>query len=176
MVLITGTYMALDREGQPQLFPTWYVPASIRQVYWEVGEILPKTVPPGPDNPLGKYAMRLGGTSYLIHGTNAPDTIGWRSTSGCIRLYPRDIRELYRMVPVGTPVRVVNQVHKVGWSGNRLYLESHLPLREFDDLEKAERTTIFNKVKQLAAARHYDVDWGAAKTTASRMNGIPRAL
>ena len=58
------------------------------------GDILPAFIPPGPDNPLGEYAMRLGITrgSYLIHGTNKPVGVGMQITHGCIRLYPEDIQ------------------------------------------------------------------------------------
>ena len=61
-------------------------------------------VPPGPDNPLGKHALRLGLPGYLIHGTNMPSGVGMRVTHGCIRMFPEDIEALYKTVPIGTPV------------------------------------------------------------------------
>ena len=54
------------------------------------GEILPRVVKPGPDNPLGTHALYLGFPTYLIHGTNRPFSIGMRVSHGCIRLYPED--------------------------------------------------------------------------------------
>ena len=73
------------------------------------GDILPPTVPPGPDNPLGRHMMRLGWPSYLIHGTNKPPAVGMRASAGCVRLYPEDIALIFEAVPDGTKVTVVNQ-------------------------------------------------------------------
>ncbi len=75
--------------------PVWYVPASIRKEHAERGDPLPSVVPPGPDNPLGAYAMTLSLPGYLIHGTNKPAGVGMRSSHGCIRLYPEDIEALF---------------------------------------------------------------------------------
>lgn len=61
----------------------------------------------GPGNPLGARAMYLGGTIYRIHGTNAPDTIGKRVSSGCIRLTNEDVTDLYSRVNIGTKVIVL---------------------------------------------------------------------
>ena len=98
------------RIGQKRTNPVWYVPVSIQAEM----EHPRKTVPPGPDNPLGKYWMRLSHTTYGIHGTNNPWAIGRRVTHGCIRLYPEDIAFLYPRVPKDTPVRVTYQHAKVG--------------------------------------------------------------
>lgn len=94
--------------------PTWYPPESIRKKRAQAGEILPASVPPGPDNPLGEYALYLGFASYLVHGTNRPWGIGMRVSGGCIRMYPEDIASLYAQVPVGTPVRIVDLGYAVG--------------------------------------------------------------
>ena len=56
-------------------------------------------VPPGPDNPLGAFAMNLGWPSYLMHGTNKPAGVGMRASHGCIRLYPEDIATLFQDDP-----------------------------------------------------------------------------
>ena len=68
--------------------PTWFVPAAIRKEYAAEGNPLPAQVPPGPENPLGNYAMLLGMPSYLIHGTNRPAGVGMRVSHGCVRLFP----------------------------------------------------------------------------------------
>ena len=85
---------------------------------------------PGPDNPLGAYAMTLSLPSYLIHGTNKPAGVGMRSSHGCIRLYPEDIEALFARVARGTAVRLVNQPVLAGWRDGQLYLEVHPPLAE----------------------------------------------
>jgi lipoprotein-anchoring transpeptidase ErfK/SrfK len=68
---------------------------------------LPRHVPPGPDNPMGDYALYLDWPAYAIHGTNDPASIGRATTSGCIRLFPEHIAWLYAHAEVGTPVLVV---------------------------------------------------------------------
>ncbi len=55
--------------------------------------------------------MHLGFSGILMHGTNKPSSIGLRSSHGCIRMYPADIEELFSMVSVGTPVRIVYEPH-----------------------------------------------------------------
>jgi L,D-transpeptidase ErfK/SrfK len=108
--------------------PSWTPPQSIRDYYDEHNMYLPEVVPPGPKNPLGDYAMRLSIPGYLIHGTNRPSGIGLRTSSGCIRMYPEDIEELYNLVPIGTKVRIINKPYKVGRHNGRVYIEAHRPL------------------------------------------------
>lgn len=84
-------------------WPDWHPPAEMvsRQPY------LPRFMAGGPGNPLGARAMYLGETEYRIHGTNKPDTIGKRVSSGCIRLINEDVVDLYERVKVGAKVIVL---------------------------------------------------------------------
>ena len=83
--------------------PAWAASASIRRE----NPRLPKVIPGGsPHNPMGAAALTLRGGEYAIHGTNRPDLIGGFVSHGCIRMYNSDIRELYRLVDIGTPVIV----------------------------------------------------------------------
>jgi lipoprotein-anchoring transpeptidase ErfK/SrfK len=84
-------------------WPDWRPPADmlVRQPY------LPRFMAGGPGNPLGARAMYLGETEYRIHGTNKPDTIGKRVSSGCIRLTNEDVVDLYERVKVGAKVIVL---------------------------------------------------------------------
>jgi lipoprotein-anchoring transpeptidase ErfK/SrfK len=84
-------------------WPDWTPPPEMiaRQPY------LPRHMTGGPGNPLGARAMYLGGTIYRIHGTNAPETIGTRVSSGCLRLTNEDVIDLYSRVSVGTKVIVL---------------------------------------------------------------------
>jgi L,D-transpeptidase ErfK/SrfK len=118
--------------------PIWYVPASVRREHAAAGDPLPAQVPPGPDNPLGRHAMRLGWTSYLIHGTNNPYGVGLRNSHGCVRMYPEDIAQLYEAVPVGAPVTVVNQPRLYGWADGKLHLQA-LPALEDDKRDHRAR-------------------------------------
>lgn len=110
--------------------PTWFVPAAIRAEYEAEGTPLPKQVPPGPDNPLGDYALLLGMPSYLIHGTNRPAGVGMRVSHGCVRMFPENIELLYNKLPVGEKVTIVNQPWLVAWDDDQLYLEVHQPLED----------------------------------------------
>ena len=106
--------------------PSWYVPESVHQERRDNGdEPLPRVVPPGPDNPLGSRAMRLGLPGYLIHGTNRPAGVGMRVTHGCIRMFPEDIEVFFDQIPVGTEVTIVNQPVKFGWRDGQLHMEAH---------------------------------------------------
>ncbi len=125
--------------------PAWRPPESIRQEHAAAGDPLPRIVPPGPDNPLGNYALRLGIPGYLIHGTNKSFGVGMRVSHGCVRMLPEDIESLYPQLPVGTPVRIINQFVKAGWHGGDLYLEVHPPLEEDQD----GRDQLFETVLQV---------------------------
>jgi lipoprotein-anchoring transpeptidase ErfK/SrfK len=66
-----------------------------------------RAVPGGPGNPLGARAMTLGNSARrLIHGTNAPETIGHALLIGCFRLANEDVIDLYDRVNIGTRVIV----------------------------------------------------------------------
>jgi lipoprotein-anchoring transpeptidase ErfK/SrfK len=68
---------------------------------------LPMWVPGGhPMNPLGQRALYLGSSTYRIHGTDAPWTIGSAASAGCVRMYNKDVSDLYPRVNVGAPVLV----------------------------------------------------------------------
>ena len=105
--------------------PAWRIPESFRNEYPE----LPDVVPPGPDNPLGRYALRLSNPLYLIHGTNKPLGVGRRVSHGCIRMYPDDIERLYRITNVGDDVIILYQPVKAGLRDNIPYIEVHRDYR-----------------------------------------------
>jgi L,D-transpeptidase ErfK/SrfK len=160
--------------------PSWYPPASVRKEYAEDGWKLARIVPPGPDNPLGEYALRLGLPGYLIHGTNRPDGVGMRVTHGCIRLFPEDIEWLFPRVDVNTPVQIVNQPVKFGWQGDDLYLEVHPALEVVEDPdagsegENADTMTLVTQAYVRATAeREGQVDWQRVAQTFEAKLGIP---
>jgi len=101
--------------------PTWVVPKSILKTMNPPRPV----VPPGPDNPLGAYRMRLSYDLYSIHGTDTPWAVGRLGTHGCIRLYPEDIPQLYGDVRVGTPGEILYQPVKVGEEDGRVYVQVH---------------------------------------------------
>ena len=113
--------------------PAWYVPKAVRATQAELGNPLPAVVPAGPNNPLGDYALRLSKSNYLIHGTHDPSGVGKRSSAGCLRMYPEDIKRLYHMIPINTPVTIIKQPLKTAQVGSQFWVESHSPLIEMMD-------------------------------------------
>jgi lipoprotein-anchoring transpeptidase ErfK/SrfK len=101
-------WKGLVKISRKQEWPDWRPPPEMieRQPY------LPRFMAGGPGNPLGARAMYLGATVYRIHGTNQPDTIGSKVSSGCFRLINPDVIDLFDRVPVGTRV-IVRQVPSV---------------------------------------------------------------
>lgn len=150
--------------------PSWTPPASIRAEHAEMGDILPAVVPPGPDNPLGQYAMRLSAKSYLIHGTNKPWGLGMEVSHGCIRMYPEDIERLFPQVPITTSVKIVHQPFKVGWRGNDLYLEVHTKDGEKTKDPKAVIPT------GIANARGMHIDWQEVHRALNENTGLPQLV
>ena len=155
--------------------PVWYVPASVRKEHAERGDPLPSVVPPGPDNPLGKFAIALSLPGYLIHGTNKPAGVGMRSSHGCIRLYPEDIEALFPRVGRGTNVRLVNQPVLAGWRDGQLYLEVHPPLAEeqHDLVAEADAALARALERAGAAAAAIEIDRAAIETIVAEQRGIP---
>ncbi len=172
--------------------PTWYPPESVRAEHAADGDPLPRIVPPGPKNPLGAFAMRLGLPGYLIHSTNRPAGVGMRVTHGCIRMFPEDIRFLFDQVSVNTPVRIINEPVKVGWHGDELVMEVHRALeivpfetdsgeitnevQPEDLLVQPERNILTALTEQFVAAtntRAGELDWERAEDLLERADGIP---
>ena len=159
--------------------PTWYPPNSVRETHLkDDGDILPESIPPGPDNPLGEYAMRLGipGGAYLIHGTNKPVGVGMQLTHGCIRLYPEDIETLFAQVPLGMAVRIVNQRIKTGWIDGALYLEVHHPLDGVDPKDVEDLTALTRTIVAATAQRRVIIDWDAAERVFNEASGSPARI
>jgi L,D-transpeptidase ErfK/SrfK len=156
--------------------PNWYPPKAIREKHLQDGDVLPPFIPPGPDNPLGEYAMRLGipGGSYLIHGTNKPVGVGMQITHGCIRLYPEDIETLFKEVPIGMSVRIINQRIKTGWGPDGvLYLEVHHPLDGVDPKDVEDLTVLTRQIVAATSKRRVIIDWETAEKVFQDQTGEP---
>ena len=155
--------------------PAWTVPASIRREHAAKGDPLPAVVPPGPNNPLGSHALRLGWPSILIHGTSKPAGIGMRVSHGCMQLYPEDIAPLFDAVPVGTPVTVVDQPYLVGLGADGLLLEAHEPVKPVPD--KRREAAVTHAIEAAIARHHLQetalVDLDLAQAQAGRKLGYP---
>jgi len=95
--------------------PGWETPTGEYEVYSQLvdpGWTNPldgSVMTPGPDNPLGDrwIAFWTDGVNEIgFHGTPNRDSVGQAASHGCIRMYNEDVRELYEVVALGTPVIV----------------------------------------------------------------------
>lgn len=179
--------------------PAWYPPQSVRDEHAADGDPLPRIVPPGPENPLGSRALRLGIPGYLIHGTNRPAGVGMRVSHGCIRMFPEDIEFLFQHISVNTVVRIINAPVKIGWDGESLVaevhplLESPQPLAE-ESLQQIEKldadievpetsspgkdplTQVTEQFIAATAVRAGQLDWDLVEVLVERADGIPEAV
>jgi L,D-transpeptidase ErfK/SrfK len=154
-----GSHRVIEKSVEP----TWYPTRAILQD----DPTLPAVVPPGPDNPLGSHALRLSHRTILIHGTNRPFGVGRKVSHGCIRMYPDDIRRLFRMVDVGTPVSIVREPVKVAVQGSRIWVEVHHDeAAAADPLQEAVRLLSESRVLR-------DVDSRKLVAAARARRGIP---
>ena len=111
--------------------PIWILPESIKAEHRREGKPAPDFIAGGdPDNPLGKFRLRLSLPLYGIHGTDIPWGVGMQVSHGCIRLYPEDIERLFPMVPAGAPGQFVYQPVKVGAREGHIYVEIHKDIYE----------------------------------------------
>ncbi|WVV19696.1 L,D-transpeptidase family protein [Candidatus Blochmannia sp. SNP] len=148
----------------------------MRDEYIKRGEVLPTIFPAGSNNPMGLYALYLG-KNYAIHGTNSNFGIGLRVTRGCIRLRPKDIEFLFKIVPVGTRVQFINEPIKTTVEANGMqYLEIHNPLSHDNKEENHLNTLVIarlNKKIQSILVNDSNVDYEVVNEALKNRSGIP---
>jgi L,D-transpeptidase ErfK/SrfK len=154
--------------------PTWYPPESVRKEHAEAGDPLPASVPPGPNNPLGAYAMRLaaGNGTYLIHGTNNPIAVGLAVTHGCIRMYPDDVAALFPLIPVGTHVRLINEPIKVAWVAGELLLEAHPPVDAQGQSFEPDIDQFTERLRAAVGDTTVAINWDYARDVLQKADGV----
>ncbi len=167
-----GTTKVVKKEEDP----IWHPTANVRAEALKHGTPIPYAFPPGPDNPLGKYILRLGWPTYLIHGTNHPEGVGSRVSAGCIRMLPKSAKRLYDSVAVGTKVRVINQPYKLGWQGRKLMLEAHKPLKDSDYANLTDFTNVVTAINDTTATKDTIVQWTLVKSGLAAKSGLPKAV
>lgn len=145
--------------------PAWYPHATTR----ERMPFLPRVVPPGPDNPLGKYWIALSLEGYGIHGTKAPSSIGKKISLGCIRLLEEDLEWLFERAYKGMPVRIINRAVKIAYSEGTPYLEVHRNGLTFSELE----SEVWRMAKEYAIDR---INPALIDKTTGQALGIPVPL
>ena len=169
------TPVTTTRVSQKIPNPTWTPTPGIRARSLEQGIKLPPVVPAGPNNPLGRFALRLGvgNGEYLIHGTSAPDSVGLRVSSGCMRMNAPDIKALFEQVRVGTRVQIINEPVKfsVEPDGKR-YIEVHRPLAQVEG-ENPQVSPIPHSAEFATFVSQAGSDKALIDKALSRRAGIP---
>jgi L,D-transpeptidase ErfK/SrfK len=150
--------------------PAWTPTATSRREYAARGKILPPVVMPGPDNPMGSWALQLDIPSYFIHGTNEPFGVGQMASQGCIRLYEPHIATLAELVSRGTPVAIVNEPYKIGRRGDQVFVQVHEEI-----YGEQEPGVLAQRVRKAVAevAKKLDVDWALLGEHLERPTGVP---
>jgi len=158
--------------------PTWSPPESVRKEHAERGDPLPAVVKAGPDNPLGAYAMRLGITpgAYLIHGTNNPIAVGMAITHGCIRMYPEDIEALFPLVPVNTPVWLINEPVKVARVNGQVWLEVHPPVDAEGQRAEVDLEGFYARANAALGETPAAIHWDFVLSTLKEASGLPQMI
>lgn len=157
--------------------PSWSPPEDIRE--WNLavqGIVLPKIMPPGPDNPLGPYAIYMEVPTFLIHSTIFPESIGKRASFGCLRMYESDIKEFFPSIDSGVPVAIINAPTKVAWQDNSLYVESFRPLEEHNTAVDATLPGMVRIVQNATTDKPTLVDWQALSYLSHIRDGIPHDI
>jgi L,D-transpeptidase ErfK/SrfK len=150
------TPLGMTKIVSKQVDPEWRPPQSIKDEHEKEGDPLPDVVRAGPDNPLGRYA---------------------------IRMYPEDIEKVFFDIPVGTPVRIVNQPIKLGWLAGSLFIELHPPLEEDEEKYGDYMQSVLNSIADflatdsdtpdINASRRINLSGRALRQAVSERSGIP---
>lgn len=163
----TGEFTVINR----QIDKTWIVPASIQQEMRDSGKPVLTSVPPGPENPLGRHWIGTSLPGIGIHGTNAPSSIyGFRS-HGCIRMHPDDIAALFDAVRVGDAGRIVYRPLLLARAGDgRIWFEAN------PDAYRRGPGSI-DTVREMARLQSIDettIDWALVEESMRRRDGFAR--
>lgn len=148
--------------------PTWTVPPSIQTEMEENGKEVVASVPPGPENPLGKYAFKTSIPGILIHSTIKPSSIYSFSSHGCIRISPDQMEELYPLIKLNTRGEIVYKPVKLAVTDNRrVFLEVHNDVykKSADLVAEARQLVEKQKLSKL-------VDWGKFKSVLQQKRGV----
>ena len=150
--------------------PTWYVPPSIQKEMEEEGKEILVEVPPGAENPLGKYWLQLSIKGVGLHGTNAPQSIYKFRSHDCMRLRPEIAELLFREVPVGTPGRIIYKpVKMVKAQNGKVFLEVY---KDFYKMGINYPEEVERILKEINAVN--DVDWSKIEEGIKAKDGIVR--
>lgn len=134
----TGKFRIVAKQKDP----TWFVPPSIRSEMLDQGKEALASVPPGPKNPLGRYAIKTSLPGILIHSTTKPGSIYSYASHGCIRVSPERMEGFFREISVNTPGEIIYRPVKLAVTEEgRVFIEVHRDVygKSTDLEEEAQR-------------------------------------
>lgn len=106
--------------------PTWHVPESMQWKMMMEGKPVKTIVPPGPDNPLGRYAIDTSIPRVVIHETIWPTSVYQFRSHGCIRVMSENMEKFFKDVEINTPGEIIYKPVKIAVSNEgRVFLEAH---------------------------------------------------
>jgi L,D-transpeptidase ErfK/SrfK len=150
--------------------PTWHVPVSIQKEMKAEGKKVKKEVKPGPDNPLGNWFLGLDDKGLGIHSTNAPASIGYSITHGCIRMNSKSAVQLFYLVKENTPVKIIYQPIKLDFDGkNKAYLEVYKNIYG----NKLKTVQIVKTLLKKYNVKESDIDFNKVERVAVAKAGVP---
>jgi lipoprotein-anchoring transpeptidase ErfK/SrfK len=148
--------------------PAWTVPASIQTEMEEQGKEVITSLPPGPENPLGKYAIKTSIPGILIHSTTRPSSIYSFSSHGCIRLSPTQMETFFPQIKVNTRGEIIYKPVKLAVVENgRVFLEVHRDIYNLSSNLVTEAKQMIEKQKLTDL-----IDWEKFKAALQRKSGI----
>jgi L,D-transpeptidase ErfK/SrfK len=159
----TGVFHVARKE----LDPTWDVPLSIQQEMRRLGRPVVTRIPPGPQNPLGRYWIGLSLPNLGIHGTNAPSSVPGYTTHGCLRVASEQIQILFDRVAVGTAGEIIYEPTLLTWYKGRFFLEAHPDV--YGRRAKAVQT-LHAAAEQLGVQG--SIDWSLVEEVVQRREGL----
>lgn len=164
----TGKFKIIGKQKDP----TWFIPHSIRSELENLGKEVNSTIPPGPENPLGKYAVKTSLPGILIHSTTKPGSIYSFASHGCIRVSPGRMEEFFKEIQINTPGEIIYRPVKLAVTmEGRIFLEVH---RDFYGLapqlgDRAKQMIEKNKLSDR-------VDWKKVESVIKQKEGIAKDI
>jgi len=148
--------------------PTWHVPSSIQSEMEEEGKEIITSIPPGPDNPLGKYAIKTSLPGIMIHSTSKPGSIYSFASHGCIRVSPQRMEEFFKEIKVNTHGEIIYRPVKLAVTEEgRIFMEVHQ-----DAYGKGSGLDV--EAKQMIRKHNLSdrVDWKKVESVVRHKDGI----
>ena len=160
-----GKFRVIAKEKDP----TWHVPPSIQEEMAMEGKEVITSVPPGPDNPLGKYAVKTSLPGIMIHATIKPASVNQYRSHGCIRVLPENMEKFFEEVEPDAQGELLYMPVKTAVTDKgRVFLEVH---KDFYSRIKNLKEEARSQLEKTGLANR--VDWQKVEKVLKERSGIP---